>query len=446
MNRRSAGWVLLCALWLPAARGADAGAVAILPAPPATERSGREIYRRFHEGLADPTCEDAGNPRWTAHFATAPRRFAGEDDPTLALFGYVVDALRAASLPTEYALIPFVESGYRPDARSPGGTAGLWQMIAVTARNHDVRMGKGYDGRLSPVDSTTAAVRYLKTLHGMFAGDWRLAVMAYNTGENRVLDALRRSGQTPAHADPAHLPGMPAITRDYVRKVHALSCLLDRADDGDAWLQALDHPVPVLQAITVTGPMRSLDVWAQRNGRDPALLRRLNPVLAGGWIPVDGVQVLAPVAGGATEMVATAVSTPDLAGPPVGEAPFVAMRRLSTVAPTRAVTAASTPSPTTDARAATPAADAVAAAPGVTATPNTVSRSNAPAPTPLAVATPAVPAVTPATTHTVLRGESAWIIARRYGLKVEDLLTRNHLLPRSVLRPGTVLQIALAGE
>jgi membrane-bound lytic murein transglycosylase D len=49
-------------------------------------------------------------------------------------------------------------------------------------------------------------------------------------------------------------------------------------------------------------------------------------------------------------------------------------------------------------------------------------------------------------THTVARGESAWGIARRYGLRVEDLLARNHLLPRSVLRPGTVLQIALASE
>jgi membrane-bound lytic murein transglycosylase D len=61
-------------------------------------------------------------------------------------------------------------------------------------------------------------------------------------------------------------------------------------------------------------------------------------------------------------------------------------------------------------------------------------------------ATPA-PAGTPAATlHTVLRGESAWSIARRYGLRVEDLLARNGLLPRSVLRPGTVLKIALASE
>jgi membrane-bound lytic murein transglycosylase D len=423
MSRRSAGWVLLCALWLPAARAADIGAAAALPTP-LGERSGREIYQRFHDGLADPACNDAGNPRWTAHFAAAPGRFAGEDDPTLALFGYVVDAVRAANLPTEYALIPFVESGYRPDARSPGGPAGLWQMITITARNHDVPIRAGYDGRLSPVDSTAAAVRYLKTLHGMFAGDWRLAVMAYNAGEYRVLDALRRGGQTAAHADPARLPGMPAITRDYVRKLHALSCLLDRADDRDTWLQAVDHPVPVLQAVTVTGVVRSLDAWAARTGRDPSLLRRLNPALARGRVPADGMRVLAPVAAGDTAIAAVTSPSSTAIDP---DAPFIAMGRLAAVAPSPAPPAVDPP---------------MTVAP--TAAPAVVMTNAAPAPAVVAPAAPA--AIAAATTHIVLRGESAWTIARRYGLKVEDLLTRNHLLPRSVLRPGTVLQIALAGE
>jgi membrane-bound lytic murein transglycosylase D len=53
-------------------------------------------------------------------------------------------------------------------------------------------------------------VRYLKTLHGMFAGDWRLAVMAYNAGEYRVLGALRRSRHERASARPAELPAWPA--------------------------------------------------------------------------------------------------------------------------------------------------------------------------------------------------------------------------------------------
>src|SRR5690606_38211302 len=220
------------------------------PALVPTTRSGREIYRRFREGLADPVCEPgSSSPRWRKHFAAAPVRLADADDDVLALFGYVVDAQREPSLPTEYALIPFVESGYKPAARSRQGPAGMRQMIRLTARAHHVPMHRGYDGRLSPVESTRAAVRYLKTLHGMFAGDWRLAVMAYNAGEYRVFGALRRAGQVARDADPEKLTSLSGITRAYVRKLHALSCLFDRADDGGDWLQSLDRQVPLLEPV-----------------------------------------------------------------------------------------------------------------------------------------------------------------------------------------------------
>src|SRR5690606_9321946 len=192
--------------------------------PPGT-RSGLDIYRSFRDGLADQACPADASPRWRRHFAHAPGQLTAPGNDVLPLFGYVVDRLRELHLPTEYALIPFVESGYRPGARSPQGPAGLWQFIALTARNHKVAVGPGYDGRLSPVDSTEAATRYLRTLHGMFAGDWRLAVMAYNAGEYRLLGALKRAGQRPAQAEPDALP-MPQMTKAYVRKLQALPCIL----------------------------------------------------------------------------------------------------------------------------------------------------------------------------------------------------------------------------
>jgi membrane-bound lytic murein transglycosylase D len=286
---------------------AAAASVADAPAPagdatatatPAT-RNGLDIYARFHEGLADPRCPvDSSSARWRKHFAHAPERFGERDDDTLALFGYVVDALREASLPTEYALIPFVESGYDPSARSKGGPAGMWQMARVTARAHGVPMRPGYDGRLSPVESTRAAVRYLKTLHGMFAGDWRLAVMAYNAGEYRVFGALRRAHQVARDADPSKLASLSGITRAYVRKLHALSCLLDRADDREAWMHALDRPIPVLEAVALPAGARDLGRWAKSDGRDAAMVRRLNPALAGGRIAARAhrtLRVLAPM-------------------------------------------------------------------------------------------------------------------------------------------------------
>ena len=277
--------------------GTSAPAHAAVPVP-ARATNGVTIYERFVEGLAQPSCIDA-SPRWRKHFAHVPHQLAAGDSEVLPLFGYVVEALRSAHLPTEYALIPFVESGYRPGARSGGGPAGLWQFIALTARNHKIPIRGGYDGRLSPVDATQAAVRYLKTLHGMFAGDWRLAVMAFNAGEYRVFGALRRHGQRPADAQPEALESLSGITRAYVRKLHALSCLMVEAGADAQWRQALDRPVAHLVAVDLADEPAGLDGYARRKGLDPARLRRLNPAHAG-VAGTAGRQVLVPAAAVAT--------------------------------------------------------------------------------------------------------------------------------------------------
>ena len=301
MSRRTVKFALAaaCALAMlaPSATAREAAAAAAAAdgpapaAPVALARNGNDIYRQFRDGLSGPACTADVSERWRKHFAAAPGRLAQPDEGTLALFGYVIDALEDASLPTEYALIPFVESGYRPDARSELGPAGLWQMIKLTARAHKVPIRGGYDGRLSPIDSTRAAVRYLKTLHGMFAGDWRLAAMAYNAGEYRILGALRSAGQVARDARPEELPGVSGITHAYVRKLQALACVLEEAEGGEQWLQALDRPVPRLVPVEVADTVNRVEGWAETHGRDPRHLRRLNPAFVGGRIRHDGHEV-----------------------------------------------------------------------------------------------------------------------------------------------------------
>jgi peptidoglycan lytic transglycosylase D len=349
-----------------------------------SQRNGRQIYESFRAGLAEPECNAAATSvRWKKHFNQAPVRLARANDDLLPLFGYVVDALREADLPTEFALIPFVESGYKPGARSASGPAGLWQFIGITARNHGVAMRKGYDGRLSPVDSTQAAVRYLKTLNGMFGGDWRLAVMGYNAGEYRILQSMRRAGMNAQNAKPAHLPGLSGITYAYVEKLHALACIFQQADDREEWLRTLDRPVPRLASQALPADVASLDAWAQRQGHDSALLRRLNPALAAdfsrGGKPL---RVLAPDSAGTTAYVASTVRQTAPAASPI----------------------------------APPAAQPIAAR----KTASTVS-------------------------HTVRRGESAWTIARRYGMRPQQLLTRNGLASGAILQPGMILQLESDG-
>lgn len=344
--------------------------------PPPTVRNGKEIFSKFRDGLAARECDaEATSEQWRKHFAHAPSRLGNIDDDALPLFGYVVDELRKAHLPTEFALIPFVESGYRPGARNPGGPAGLWQFIATTARNHKVPMESGYDGRLSAVDSTQAAVRYLKTLHGMFGGDWRLAVMAYNAGEYRILQSLRRAGMNAQNARPAELPGLSNITYAYVEKLHALACVLEQAEIEKDLMAGLDRPVPILQGQPLPAGT-TLGKWAELNALDPERLARLNPALTGNRA---GVRILAPLSQGIFSNAAASVNLVS-----------------------NASSANTTATPT-----------AVASTP------------------PRAVAAPR--------RHTVRSGESAWSIARRYGIPVKALLAGNNLNAGSVLKPGMVL-------
>ncbi|KPN20104.1 hypothetical protein AO715_09350 [Xanthomonas sp. Mitacek01] len=344
-------------------------------ATPAVTRNGQDVYNRFLDGLAEPECSAGDSDRWRSHFGHVPRQLASRGTDILPLFAYVVEEVRAQNLPTEFALIPFVESGYRPGARSASGPAGLWQFIAVTARNHDIPIRPGYDGRLSPADSTRAAVRYLKTLHGMFAGDWRLAVMAYNAGEYRVFGALKRARQEARNATPDTLP-MPQLTHAYVRKLHALSCLIKEAGAGETWMAAMDREVPALTAIPVPEGIRDLDTLAVRHETDAARLKRLNPAHADGRLARIGqpVTLLVPQAAAAPP-VFMAEAPPDIDPPAPGN--------------------------------------------GVAAALQAAARR----------------------VHTVARGESPWSIAKRYGLSTSELLTRNALDARSVLRPGMELLI-----
>jgi membrane-bound lytic murein transglycosylase D len=238
---------------------------------------------------------------------------------------------------------------------------------------------------MSPVASTRAAVRYLRTLHGMFAGDWRLAAMAFNAGEYRILGALRRSGMAAASAEPSRLPGLSGITYAYPRKMHALSCLLQEAGRRDDWRAALDRPVPRLEAVELSADVRDLDAWGKSRGLDMAYVRRLNPAWTGRHVPRragETLRVLVPA--GSADAIAAAGASLDA---------------------------------NADAAAAEPVTVAVA-----TATGN-------------------------ARTHVVRRGDSLWTIAREHGVSLDQLRALNTIGVKSVLQPGMILRIdAAAGD
>lgn len=141
--------------------------------------------------------------------------------PPPAAAAELMPRLRAAfaseGAPPDLAWLAEVESSLNPDASSPAGARGLFQLKADTAR----RLGLSTflpDERTDPEKSARAAARLLRGLEERF-GSWPLALAAYNAGEGRVSRALAaRHATTFAEIDSA----LPAGTRMYVPEVCAL--------------------------------------------------------------------------------------------------------------------------------------------------------------------------------------------------------------------------------
>lgn len=101
------------------------------------------------------------------------------------LIGEIFDA---HGVPQEFLLVGLVESGYHTDAMSAANAVGMWQFVDSTARRFGLIDRTG-DHRTDLIRSTHAAAAYLKLLLDEY-NDWRLALAAYNAGEDRVDQAI----------------------------------------------------------------------------------------------------------------------------------------------------------------------------------------------------------------------------------------------------------------
>ncbi|MBI2438380.1 MAG: lytic transglycosylase domain-containing protein, partial [Lentisphaerae bacterium] len=95
-------------------------------------------------------------------------------------------------VPQQWVWIAEVESGFDPQAESPAGAVGLFQLMPATAKRFGLRLTP-LDDRLAPEKSANAAAQYLKYLRQEF-GCWPLALAAYNAGEGRLKGIMNEFG------------------------------------------------------------------------------------------------------------------------------------------------------------------------------------------------------------------------------------------------------------
>lgn len=90
----------------------------------------------------------------------------------------------AAEAGIDVALVHAVitaESGYNSEAVSRAGAQGLMQLMPATAERYAVK------DAFDPVQNIRGGTRYLRDLLDKFDNDVKLAVAAYNAGENAVI-------------------------------------------------------------------------------------------------------------------------------------------------------------------------------------------------------------------------------------------------------------------
>ncbi len=195
---------------------------------------------------------------------------------------YITARLKEAGLPEELSWLPLIESGFKVKALSKARALGLWQFIPSTGYKFGLKRDLLVDERLNPQKSTHAAIGYLKELHGMF-GDWATVLAAYNCGEGRVLRTIRSQNINYLDNFWDLYNRLPRETARYVPRFLATLHIIRNAETYGFDLSKVDAPRP-FESITVAKQVHLKDV-APALGIGEKELKALNPELRYNILP-----------------------------------------------------------------------------------------------------------------------------------------------------------------
>ena len=250
-----------------------------------------DLWERIRRGFAMPDLESplvGQHEQWYASRADYMQRMTERSSKYLF---HIVEELERRNMPTELALLPFIESAFNPQAVSSARAAGMWQFMPATGRDFELKQNVFRDDRRDVLASTRAALDYLTRLHNMF-GDWHLALAAYNWGEGSVGRAIARNQKGGLGTAYTHL-SMPNETRHYVPKLQAVKNIIANPEGFRTELPVIGNH-PYFQTVTLT---RDMDVELVARLADVSVddFKALNPSMKRPVILANGTpQILLP--------------------------------------------------------------------------------------------------------------------------------------------------------
>jgi len=154
--------------------------------------SQQEILELWPADVSTQTLQEAAsNVRWQLGQSD---RFLGGLRRSGAYRSHINQVIREKELPIELAVLPHVESSFNPGAYSSAAAAGMWQFGRATGLRF-MRIDHIVDERMDPYIATNAAMSLLEYNYSVL-GTWPLALTAYNHGAGGIARAVRETGTT----------------------------------------------------------------------------------------------------------------------------------------------------------------------------------------------------------------------------------------------------------
>ncbi len=233
-----------------------------------------DLWASIRKGFAMPELSNEGVRKAEAWYAARPDYVQRMTERGSRYLYHVVEEVEKRGMPTELALLPFVESAFRADAQSNAKAVGMWQFMPATGRDFALKQNIFRDDRRDVLASTRAALDYLGRLNKMFDGDWQLALAAYNWGPGNVQKAVKRNlaAGLPIDYDSLRIPDE---TRYYLPKLQAVKNIVLRPESyGLALPEIANHPF--FLTVRIERDM-DVDVAARLAGMEVDAFKAFNP-------------------------------------------------------------------------------------------------------------------------------------------------------------------------
>lgn len=204
---------------------------------------------------------------------------------------YIVQALKKEGLPEELSWLPLIESGFKIKALSRARALGLWQFIPSTGYKFGLKRTRYIDERIDFIKATNAAIAYLKELHNIF-GDWATVLAAYNCGEGRVLQVIRTQNVNYLDNFWDLYERLPMETARYVPRFFATLQMVKNPKQYGLDQVVLEKP-PAFDSVEVNRQVKLADL-SQASGISLDSLKALNPELRYNLLPPETYDLRIP--------------------------------------------------------------------------------------------------------------------------------------------------------